>query len=95
MIENSLACLPMRGQITRVGASTVELDVGTETLLIPGDKLQVFRREQAGWSSAGKWLYRLKHAGTLTITRSYPLGAIAKYNRGLFNLSPGDVVQAW
>jgi len=97
MVEDALACLPLRGRITRINHDSVELDVGTEALIIPGDKFQVFKHRKVGWTADGNWSYTLQHLGAMTITRAYPLGATGKLDKTslLQELNPGDIVQAW
>jgi len=97
MVEDALACLPLRGRITRINHDSIELDVGTEALIIPGDKLQVFKHRKVGWTADGNWSYKLQHLGAMTVTRAYPLGATGKLDKTsqLQELNPGDIVQAW
>jgi len=97
MVEDALACLPLRGRITRINHDSIELDVGTEALIIPGDKLQVFKHRKVGWTADGNWSYKLQHLGGMTVTRAYPLGATGKLDKTsqLQELNLGDIVQAW
>lgn len=97
MVESALACLPMRSQVIAANGSTVEIKAGTEALLIPGDRLQLFHREGQRWSLDGTRTYKLKHVGSLTVTRVYPSGAMGTLDdaRLIGLITPGDVVQAW
>jgi hypothetical protein len=97
MVEDALACLPLRGHITRITHDSIELNVGTEAFIIPGDKLQVFKHRKVGWTADGKRAYQLQHLGAMTVTRAYPMGATGKLDKTalLHELNPGDIVQAW
>jgi len=93
----ALDCIPMQAKIVAVDDMGVTVDVGTESLVVPGDKLQLFRRVAIDWRDSPEKRYRLERYGVITVSRSSLLTA-----HGYFDfedmasgVNPGDIVQAW
>ena len=94
---SALDCIPMRAKVVAVDDSTVTIDAGIESLILSGDKLQIFRRKYFSWDSSSSGNYRLERYGEITMSGSGPLNSqgVFEYAGMLSGVSPGDIVQAW
>lgn len=95
----ALDCIPMQMTVLAVSGrdGTVTFDGGIESLVLPGDKLQLYRRIDMDWEGTQKKLYRLERYGVLTVSRSNTFSAEALFDQGNMasGVNPGDIVQAW
>ncbi len=96
-ISTALDCIPMQANIVAVNRDIITLDIGIESLLMPGDTLQLYQRINATWPNAPQGSYRLERYGKVTITESHSAGAQATLQDNLStrNIFAGDAVQAW
>ncbi len=91
----SLDCIPMQAKVIRATDKGLLFDAGIESLVVPGDTLQVFRRVSLNSDSSSR--YRLENYGSISVSRSNPLVAEGVFEDGdmASGISPGDIVQAW
>jgi len=91
----SLDCIPMQAKVIRATDNGLLFDAGVESLVIPGDRLQVFRRVSIGSDNSNR--YRLENYGSISVSRSNPLVAEGIFEEGdmASGIRPGDIVQAW
>ena len=97
VIAEALDCLPMRAQVSLVKDRFLEINVGVEAKILPGDRLKLFHREPAGIARDGTREYRWQYFGEVTIAGVFPMRAIAQLDMGLpiGIVQPGDIIQAW
>ncbi len=91
----SLDCIPMQAKVIRATNKGLLFDAGIESLVIPGDALQVFRRVSIGPDNSNH--YRLENYGSIIVSRSNPMVAEGVFEEGdmASGIRPGDIVQAW
>jgi len=96
-LEDTLTCLPMQARVTSVTGRTVTFATGTESLLVPGDKLKLLRRIQLQYTLSGAPEYRFEENGEVVVSQVYPNGALAQFAGGTppYQVNQGDIVQAW
>lgn len=97
LINRMTQCLPLRAQVTRVNDEMMEIDVGIDSRVMPGDRLRVFHKEPAGLDAQGVPSYRWQYYGAVTIVGVFPLKSVAQLDKGLPSdiVTIGDMVQAW
>lgn len=91
----SLDCIPMQAKVIRATDEGLLFDAGIDSLVIPGDTLQVFRRVSVDPNNSHR--YRLESYGRINVFRSNPLVAEGVFEEGdmASGIRPGDIVQAW
>ncbi|WP_394202825.1 flagella assembly protein FlgT middle domain-containing protein [Marinagarivorans algicola] len=97
LINRTVECLPLRAQVSRVNGEMIEIDVGIDSRIMPGDRLRVFHKEPAGLDTQGMPSYRWQYYGAITIMGVFPLSSVAQLDKDLpiGIVSVGDIIQAW
>lgn len=93
----ALDCIPMQMKVLAVNDEGVTFDAGIESLVLPGDKLQLFRRVKFGWGGDSEERYQLERYGALTVSRTNTYSAEGVFDQANMasGVNPGDIVQAW
>jgi len=93
----ALDCIPMQMTVLSVDNGSITFDAGIESLVLPGDRLQLYRRIRMDWEGTVDKLYRLQRYGSLTVSRSSTFSAEAEFEQASMasGVNPGDIVQAW
>lgn len=97
LIERQVECMPMRAQVVSVNDGHIEINVGLDALLLPGDKLKLFHRAPTGQVRDSARAYRWQYFGEVTVAGVFPLRAVALLSEDLPRdiVREGDIVQAW
>ncbi len=97
VVAEELTCLPMVSTVRRVNNALVHINVSVESKIIPGDRFKVFRRVVIGTNPNGQYEFDFEYHGHLTVTRVGPTKSMGILDRGYsaYELTPGDIVQAW
>ncbi|WP_317931668.1 flagella assembly protein FlgT middle domain-containing protein [Halioxenophilus sp. WMMB6] len=96
-LEEALTCLPMQARVTSVTGEGITFATGTESLLLPGDRLKLMRRIQMQQTLDGQPQYRFEENGQVVVSQVYPNGALALFDGSTppYQVNQGDIVQAW
>lgn len=96
-LQEALSCLPLQARVSAVTGSGITFATGTESLLLPGDRLVLKRRVQLPAALSQTPGYRFENNGSVVVTQVYPNGALASFvdSTPPFEVHKGDIVQAW